>query len=1390
MTVPLPQPHTARWQPLRLGLVELYYYDVEEFWFEDGHLLLRGNNGTGKSKVLSLTLPFLLDASLSPARLEPDADPGKRMQWNLLMGDKFKRRTGYAWMEFGRVDADGMARFITLGAGLRATAGRPQVEAWYFNTDQRVGQGLQLVDAHQTVATQERLKEMLGSHCVHNGVGEHRNAVDERLFGLGRERYKALLDTLIQLRQPQLSKHPNEDNLSRALSQAFAPLPRPMLEDVAAALNQLDDYRGELQDYSAMHQAVARFNGTYQHYAQILARRRARDLRQAQTAWDKASAAARRAHDHHKTAQAALQEQEQALTTTRTRQDEISEQTRVLQASPEMRSAETLLRAGQEAEMATRNAAVAKQGEERAARHLQDEQKALQRREASTADSRQQLQQALHASQEQASRAGIADAHVLSLTPDAASAVDPEQLARQPRDRRRAIFQAQQQLATRRDQQITLIRDRLAAVQRTLQEQRMAQREHDARRSDSEAAEADRASAHRQLHGAGQAHVAAWQVFAARVATHLGPATAPDWPDAAEALADWVNSLDGTSPLAAHWSAVQAAERDALATDEAELLQRQKHLDAERIPLLAEQKQLQEGSETPPPAPPTRNAERSGRAGAPLWQLVDFAPDTDPPTRAGLEAALQASGLLDAWVSPEGLLLAPDTQDSWLIPEATAALPADTPSLATVLRPDPAAHAAGVTAVQVHAILARIAITRTPVATDGSTAVAWVSSDGHYRIGPLHGAWRKAAAEHIGYAARQAARQRRLQHIAALLRALQEQERSIATARDALAERRRTLQQLAAERPSAEALRNAHAMLAAADSRATQARARLGEAQARLQAAREASTAAQAALAQDAADTALPDESSRLDTVHDAVQAYRLAITRCEAALAHYALALDNQQEQQARVATASNELDQNRSHAIEQHRQATAARARHQELQRSVGASAADVMARMKTLEQEQQTLRATLDTLQESRDATHKQLGATEQAVTDTGARLQVEQAQRTARTAALQAFAATGLLRAAAPALAIPGSSEPWTLEAALATARAAEATLSAVDDDDAAWQRTQSRVSEAFNELQRALSAQAHDCFGEPSDHGFVVRIRFNQREEAPHALQAMLQDEITQRRTLLSARETEVIENHLQAEIAVQLQALLRAADDRVKKINAELARRPTSTGVKFKLVWEPLQDDDASLARLAAVRQLLINKVTDAWSPADRTEVSAFLQGRIDTERERDAASARIDQLAAALDYRAWHRFRVRRWQDGQWKPLSGPASSGERALGLTVPLFAAAASHYESAATHAPRLVLLDEAFAGIDDAARAHCMALIREFDLDFVMTSEREWGCYAELPGVAICHLVRRADVDAVYVSRWRWNGRTRDRAEPPAPLAPPPRPASGAGLDLSP
>jgi len=311
-----------------------------------------------------------------------------------------------------------------------------------------------------------------------------------------------------------------------------------------------------------------------------------------------------------------------------------------------------------------------------------------------------------------------------------------------------------------------------------------------------------------------------------------------------------------------------------------------------------------------------------------------------------------------------------------------------------------------------------------------------------------------------------------------------------------------------------------------------------------------------------------------------------------------------------------------------------------------------------------------------------------------------------------------------------------------------------------------------VGNDFNQLQSTMSTQGHSATAEPSDHGLIVRIVFQQRPERPDVLEQRLDAELAEQRLILSVQERSLLEEHLEKEVAANLQRMIRDTEERVSAINVELDKRPTSTGMRYRLVWDPLpESDENAVPGLAVARKRLLNTSADAWSAQDRRQVGEFLRARIDAERQRDERGTLFETLARALDYRRWHSFSVERNQDGQWRPLSGPASSGERALGLTVPLFAAASSHYESSDPRAPRLVLLDEAFAGIDDEARASCMGLIREFDLDFVMTSEREWGCYAELPGLSICQLVRREGMDAVFVSRWTWDGRERRAHDDP-------------------
>ncbi len=183
----LPLPLRGRWQPLRAGLVDLFYYDYQEFWFRDGRLMLLGNNGTGKSKVLALTLPFLLDANLSPTRVEPDGDRDKKMEWNLLLGGKYDERLGYVWLEFGRRAEDGEHAYFTIGCGLKAVAGRGVADHWYFTTSQRIGADMHLIGPGGAALTRDRLTAAVGEFgMVTQGAETYRRAVDEHLLHLAR----------------------------------------------------------------------------------------------------------------------------------------------------------------------------------------------------------------------------------------------------------------------------------------------------------------------------------------------------------------------------------------------------------------------------------------------------------------------------------------------------------------------------------------------------------------------------------------------------------------------------------------------------------------------------------------------------------------------------------------------------------------------------------------------------------------------------------------------------------------------------------------------------------------------------------------------------------------------------------------------------------------------------------------------------------------------------------------------------------------------------------------------------------------------------------------------------------------------------------------------------
>ena len=98
--------------------------------------------------------------------------------------------------------------------------------------------------------------------------------------------------------------------------------------------------------------------------------------------------------------------------------------------------------------------------------------------------------------------------------------------------------------------------------------------------------------------------------------------------------------------------------------------------------------------------------------------------------------------------------------------------------------------------------------------------------------------------------------------------------------------------------------------------------------------------------------------------------------------------------------------------------------------------------------------------------------------------------------------------------------------------------------------------------------------------------------------------------------------------------------------------------------------------------------------------------------------------------------------------------------------MAMYVPLFAAVNAQYKKAEQDdLPRMIALDEAFAGVDDKNISSMFDLVRKFDFDYIMNLQVLWGCYAAVPFLRIAELLRPANSQVVTVIYYLWNGKQR-------------------------
>jgi len=1332
-----------RFQPTRAGIINMWDYRDEEFCFADGWLVLRGPNGSGKTKALEVLFPFVLDGRIDPKRLNPFAAEDRTMKSNLLFRGG-ENAVGYVWLELRH---RGTGEAVTVGVGLHAARHRDALVRWHFVADGRVGADFSLITGDDRPMTRKQLAEEIGESSLHASPTDYRAAIDRRLFGLGRERYEQLLTLILTLRRPQLAKNLDPAKLSDTLTDGLRPVDDDLIAEAARSFDDMEAVATTLEGLTAADEATRTFLASYTTYlrtharsaADALTRRRgASTQRRTELANDITALAS--AETGQARARARCEEAENTLAGLRARYDQLKS-SGAYQAVEQLADLERLVRTNEQtaaeatAELTRRSAATgrARADTEQAAAMLADRQAAVSRTAAELADHAAAAGIGWQAADAEADRfterAGARVTARLEAVRTIRAALESHRRAEHARDLARLALDRAQQAVTAAERAEQAAADAVATA---------------------------RAGA--------QAALARW------TADHAGVLDETAMLELTEGLSVAIEVFGDpeAATLESVFTGATAATEQAVRDQQARLRAERGAAQAERDRVAAERDRIAAERDDAPPAHPGRTADRPGRDGAPLWRLVRFADDVGEKRAAALEAALEATGMLDAWITPGDREITAGDSDGYLVPGAPVKGDGEAggASLADVLVPETLPPEAGtpVPAARVRAVLASIAL-------DGElfSSAAVVGADGRYSHGVTAGAHHKDHAEYIGATARarrRAARiaecEARIAELEDLLAVLDRTAAGLAETLAALAQARAALPRTTAIAAALRAHSQAVGELRSAGAGADNAQSSYDESVA-------ACTVTERALRRTAIDHAIdPAQADRVEA----------ATRRFETTARDLTGSRREERQQRGVVAAARGRLERA---ADEEHACAEtelAARRRYAEeaaklaaLQGAIGKEAREVMTQ---IEETERTMTAAQSAEHSARNAevvTIKAASAAAERVSGGRRALDVAIAEERATARGLGPFAARELLDVlkCPPDLAWPAQEADWTGDdLPQPVIDVYEAILEVTHDltpTETSLKMSTTRLTRALEDLQTQLAAAGQDYHPawDGADGVIVVRIA---DEQGPLPVGAFSQRIAAARRDqqlLLTESEQRVLEDALLARLAQQIHERTVDARDLIGRMNTEMRSRKMSSGKTVGVRWllaDGLDDEQRAVCGLLDADASRLN-------PDSLARMRGHFAAQIKTARARHRELPYRELLAQVLDYRRWRQFVFQMVSpDGTEEKLTrarhSRLSGGEQSVSLHLPLFAAAHAMLNSAHQHAPRLLALDEAFAGVDDTGRAELMGLAAQFDLDLFMTGYDLWATQAAVRAAAHYDLAHSPIEHTVSALLLVWDG----------------------------
>ena len=1354
----------SRWVLYRVGLVNFWYYDEEEFQFLDGRMLLRGSNGSGKSVTMQSFIPLLLDGNMRPERLDPFGSRARKMDNYLLEEDDAREeRIGYLYMELKREDAE---QYVTLGIGLRARKYKKLESCYFCITDgRRVGKDFWLYrDVREKIPfTKAELRNRLvEGGKVMDTQREYMEQVNKLLFGFETiEEYKEMLELLIQLRTPKLSKDFKPSVINDILSNSLQTLSEDDLRPLSEAIENMDSIKSNMQELQAGIKAAGTIERSFQAYNRRVLYDKANGYLQRKKEAELLEKQKKETEQEYSRLEKENKEECEKYEGFVRENDILDEEKRSLENNDAFRLKQEEQNLNEE--------------KKRLEALIEGKQKKHEKKEELRRDLEEKKKRQEEKNEILQDKIGETLSEVEELLTDfpfdSGSFLVDEVKKAEGAEISFSLYEKEYQ------KYFQQVEDGI----QILQKERLETERYDERLSELEESREKRDETERERRqyenllqeAKGELLEEFYRWNAENEILKCSEETMREISTKIEGYLFGKDYSEVKEIVRGTSMEIKEEIREEIRKIREELLPKQKEYEE-----LEKEKKTWEEKKDPEPEREekvVKNREKLKKMGIgyyPFYETIDFAESMTEEQKGRLEEALVRMGILDALIIPaqdKERILSLAEEDGFCDKYLFGDVDSVRENLSKMLEVDHEGND-----IMLYQAVSSVL---SGMGADGAdeNISTWIDETGRFQLGALSGTiGGDYQPKFIGKAARERYRLEKLQELEEGLRVLQIEIQTLAQEISGREQKFLKLEGEEKNLPKESALLSVAKELADVEHRLENRKEEVVRKETALREARKVLEKVREQVQEicrkthltirldvfEAARETLREYGRMLREVEKEYETYRSGISMVRGLLVQLeevAADIDDilyeivqsgnlKKKTEERLETVLKQLQMSDYHQIRERLEHCIIR-----LGELPGLREKSVQRRTQ-LEKDMEHLKKSLEDFDEKIVLFCKRR----------------EQAELVFRKEFALGY--------------VPVETEKEeTAKAAEKIVRELEGQLSAQSVEE-----LHGKVQEVFHENKGYLSEYRitlQNIFGELKESVDALSERITRLDiqakyrgmsvSFPELLEKLKADAEVQER-LLSDKDKELFEDILAGIISKKIRVKIHASKRWVKNMNRLMESMQTSSGLCLSLKWKSKKADKEEQLDTGNLVELLEQDV-EIMKAEDIEKLSMHFRSKIAEARQRMDGEGGTQSFHAImreiLDYRDWFEFCLECQKTGEKKKemtdrVFFTFSGGEKAMSMYVPLFSAVVAKYSGAREDAPRLISLDEAFAGVDEMNIKDMFRLMVELEFNFMINSQILWGDYETVPALAIYQLIRPQNAKFVSVIAYTWNGKNRE------------------------